>query len=144
MTVRSYELFPADDRRLAAGNPYDLKNYDLALVVDTPGACAVTACIIEFEDDRITDLSQGVVPDSNAIYVVAIYGNQLYPEPLRVARGGVVRAFTFGAKVADWLAENNEIRATYLHNQIKAIGTDIARMMAEAARLSGDRQDTLH
>ena len=144
MTLRSYEIFPDDDPRVAAGNPYDLKNYDLALAVDTPGACALTACIIEFEDDRIEHLSQGVVPDRYAIYIAAIYGNQLYPEPLRVARHGVVRAFTFGAKVADWLAENNEIRATYLQNQIKALGTDIARLIQDTAKIRSSPDNTLH
>ena len=92
MKPASYELIPADDPRFASANAYELRRYDLALVVDSPVACA----------------------------------------------------FTFGAKVAEWLAENNDIRASHLHNQIKALGTDITRLMEDAATVRRSQNDTLH
>lgn len=134
MPDKKYEILSANDPSLDPGNAQALLEYDLALVVDSSDASAITACMVEFDGDGIADLSRSIMPNRNAIYVTAVYGQQLHDAPLKVARGGVVRAFTFGAKVHKWLAENRDVREAFMRKQIQALGTDIARMMKEALK----------
>ena len=132
---KQLEVLPANDPGTKPGNPHDLRDFDIAIIVDTPGGCGVGAGLVEFDGDRIAHLSQVTVSDRYFIYVVALYGNQLYDAPFKVSRNGVVRAFTFGDKIRAWLREDNDTRAETLRRQVRTLGTDIARMIEEAIQL---------
>lgn len=138
------QILPADDPSVKAGNPYDMRDFDIAIIVDTPLGCGLAAGMIEFDGDRITDVSQDTVPDRHSIYIVAIFGNPLDDGPMKLARSGVVRAYTFGDKIQAWVAENSDVRAETLRRQIRALGTDIGGMIEEATRIHSSQPSTLH
>ena len=149
----TYEIFRGDDSTMGPVNPYDLLNYDMALVIDTPAIGAVTAfnLSLSYSDHTAGIIQQGVIPSNFAVYVAAIYGTQLGPAPLKPTDSPytAVRAFCFSDELRGWLAADGnpsaaERRSDALYNLIASLSADVTSITEEALIVAGPSDDTLH
>ena len=144
MPENNSRVMLSDEVGIAGGDPYAIRDDDLVIILDAPNIGAITSVKLKLDDNRIQLKGQSLVPNSYAVYVAAVYGKQLHDEPLSVAGGGLIRAFTFGHKISAWLENDNGARAAALRSVIKDTGTTVLALSQQAVAQQMGNDEVVH